>query len=66
MIFLTLDACHFKVIVKVNVKVLSAMRPGIPHSILKFWNDLPGSFSGFVENSFPSRPRRIIIIRIWT
>ena len=51
MIFLTLDACHFKVIVKVNVKVLSAMRLGFPHKLLKTWNDLPGSFSGFVENS---------------
>ena len=59
-IFLTLDACHFKVIVKVNVKVLSALRPGFCNNILMFRNDLHGRFSAWMEQSFPSRGRRII------
>ena len=52
MIFLTLEACHFKVIAKVTVKLPSAMRLGFPNKMLKFQNDLSGSFSGFVRNSF--------------
>ena len=56
-IFLTLDACHFKVIAKVTVKVLSALRLGFCNNMLKFCNDLSGRFTAFAFQSFPSSPK---------